>query len=674
MRKITPYLIICLLLGASCTKHERIVPPAPGGEEKEFSFSASVVGDGGWVPLSKADVSLTDLKDNAHGNGWGVYAYYTGTGDYTRPGDAEGVIFNKRKVWWDGSAWQYYADALHMKEYWPMATDEKVTFFAFAPYSEYSESVTVDADNGPQVAYAATTDLSAQKDLLWGTNTSGLPHRNVNLANYLDATTNPEGTVDFHFRHAPAKVHFTINGATLGDESGQAQTYGNATTNTTYGSVVNSNDATGGTYNRYGTNYTLYYAYRQKTVVTTQVYRQDISGFKILLSGVEMTNFIKDGILHLNNPDSYVPDWTADGDETLTYTFSASDMNPEVVHPGSEATLSSGWGTTYLGVDSDPKELLPAPDNYIYMIPKEADDGGSESKNITITVSYHVIGLEKTIQFTRTTTTVSWQRVAYYSRTGSYYYLQANNSYGTGTTNIQWTDFTDADHPSSSSFVDGATSDTGSVTFNYSQDNGGTGFTAKGSIASDILGGRDYTVNLYLDGRELNLTVIPQPWDLNQTVYDYNTFLNPVEQSLTYDSDFVYDVIGSNVYINNRMGKFYFKLGSGMYLYWQASLIGDDAFAFTDENGEYLRDDNGELLTSVRGNIGEEMNYIYVKAINTASQVTSRAKLRIYLFNSENRAVVALPRSNWLFVSSSYINGEGQSVQVQEWTVVQTAN
>ena len=122
------------------------------------------------------------------------------------------------------------------------------------------------------------------------------------------------------------------------------------------------------------------------------------------------------------------------------------------------------------------------------------------------------------------------------------------------------------------------------------------------------------------------------------------------------------------------MGKFYFKLGSGMYLYWQASLIGDDAFAFTDENGQYLRGDNNELLTTIRGNIGDEMNYIYVKAINTASQVTSKAKLRIYLFNSENRAVVALPRSNWLFVSSSYINGDGQTVQVQEWNVVQTAN
>ena len=656
MRKFLPYIIACVLAAVSCGKHESVPGPGNSGDRHELRFSASTA----WT---KADIGLEDIKTS----GWGLYGYYTGTNDYSNPADVQGVIFNGRRVRWNMGAWDYSLDAQHSKEYWPMSDEEKVTFFAYAPYDSFHSDASVDPASGPQVKYTASTDLSAQKDLLWATNTSGLPHRNVHLVNY------PDSVVDMHFRHAPAKLHFTINGATLGDESGTPYTYGSPTTNTTYGALTRSDDATGGTVNANGRR-TLYWAYRQKTVTSRQTYRKSISGFKILLSGVEMTHFIKDGILHLNNPDSYVPDWTADGDETITYTFGASDMNPEVVHPGTEPALSSGWGTTYLGVDADPKELLPAPDNYIYMIPKEADGGGSESKNIVITVFYHVIGLEKTIEFTRTTTTVSWQRVAYYTRNNSYYYYKTNNSYATGTNDIQWADFTDADHPSTSSSVDGTTSDTGSVTFNYSQDNSGLGFKAEGAIASNILGGRNYTINLYLDGRELNLTVIPQPWDLHETVYDYNTFLNPVEQSLTYDSDFVYDVIGSNVYINNRMGKFYFKLGSGMYLYWQASLIGDDAFAFTDENGQYLRGDNNELLTTIRGNIGDEMNYIYVKAINTASQVTSKAKLRIYLFNSENRAVVALPRSNWLFVSSSYINGDGQTVQVQEWNVVQTAN
>nr|MCR5519330.1 hypothetical protein [Bacteroidales bacterium] len=527
----------------------------------------------------------------------------------------------------------------------------------------------VDSENGPQVSYTATTDLTAQKDLLWATNTSGLPHRNVNLASY------PDSVVDMHFRHAPAKIHFTINGATLGDTNGQPYTYGNSSSDNSYSSVTLSNEATGGTTTYRGTTYTLYYAYRTKTVVTTQRYRQDISGYKILMNSVEMTKFIKDGVLYLNNPDSYTPNWTAGTDEFLTYSFDIDDFNPSIANPSDESTLSAGWGTTYLGVDADAEELLTTPNNYIYMVPKTADTLTTNSNNITITARYHVIGLSKTIQFTRTTTTVSYQRVPYFTRNGNTYAL-VGNSYSRqyDEDDWEWDDINTADYPITSSHEDGASSDTGSTTFDYSQDNNGNGFKAVGSIGSDILGGRDYTINLYLDGRELRLTVIPQPWDLNETTYDYNTFINPVIQSLTYDSDFVYEVIGSNVYINNRMGKFYFKLGSGMYLYWQASLIGDDAFAFTDENGNYLLDDDGSYRTTVRGDIGQNMNYIYVKAINTSSQVTSKAKLRIYLFNSENRAVVALPKSNWLFVSATYTNSLGESVPVQEWSVVQTAN
>ncbi len=689
MSKFLPYLT-CLLVLAACVKVDPVVPSGgEGDDERVMSFSARLADGGDWVPLqTKADATLDELKDNAHGNGWGLYAYYTEKNDYTKPGDAEGVIFNKRKVWWDGSAWQYYVDADHKKEYWPMDEDEKVTFFAFAPWSLYQGSATVDADNGPQIAYTATTDLAAQKDLLWATNTSGLPHRNVNMATYLNPSTNPNGTVDFHFRHAPAKIHFTINGATLGDSNGQAEGQGNPSTQQGYPKYDNdhitlSAEATGGTatyttgsgWNQQTHTVSLYWAYRKKTTVTTQTYQQDISGFKILLNSVEMTNFIKNGVLHLNNPDAYSPNWSVSGNETLTYSFTAnSDLPLSISNPNNDATLSAGWGTTYLGVDADPKELLLTPNNYIYMVPKQAVNPDPNSQNITITAIYHVIGLSKRVQFTRTTTTVSYQRVEYYMNGDTPYYRTGNNSYGTNVPgNNRWTDVNNTSWPTTSSYSDGNKTNVGNPTFNYSQDNERRGFKAVGSIKTDILGGRDYTINLYLDGRELNLTVIPQPWDLHETTYDYNGFINPVEQSLTYDANFVYDVVEDKVYINNRMGKFYFRLGTGTYLYWQASLIGDDAFAFTDENGEYLRDNSGNLMTSIRGDLDGSTSYIYVKAINTASRVTSQAKLRIYLFNSENHAVVALPKDNWLFVSSTYIDG-GQQKRVQEWTVVQTAN
>lgn len=311
------------------------------------------------------------------------------------------------------------------------------------------------------------------------------------------------------------------------------------------------------------------------------------------------------------------------------------------------------------------------------MVPKQAVIPDTQDKNITITVTYHVVGLARTREITRTTTSYSYQRAKYFNVNGTNYYITKNpitnnNSHSTNSDNALWEDYEDANHrPSSPAPSESVSED---YEFVNNQDNGGLGFKAVGKIASDILGGRDYTVNLYLDGRELNLTVIPQPWDLHETTYDYNGFINPVEQSLTYDANFVYDVVEDKVYINNRMGKFYFRLGTGTYLYWQASLIGDDAFAFTDENGEYLRDNSGNLMTSIRGDLNGSTSYIYVKAINTASRVTSQAKLRIYLFNSENHAVVALPKDNWLFVSSTYSDAQGHLHRVQEWTVVQTAN
>ena len=698
MRKVvTPYLLLllCVLLSASCAKTERETAITPDNTEEDHAFVFSArVADDGWVPLqTKGDATMSDLQDNAGGNGWGVFAYYTGADNYTNPAAAEGVIFNNRKVWWDGSAWQYYLDAAHAKEYWPMDEGDNVTFFAYAPYKDYSGAVTVNNELGPQVSYTASTDLSAQKDLLWGTNTSGIPHRNVNLATYLDPDTNPSGTVDFHFRHAPAKIHFTINGATKGDGNGRLIEYGNPSSSSTssentiepskFGTISARSTKNNSNYS----NRDAYYAYRTLTVVTEQKYHQDLTGSKILLNTVDMKNFIREGKLNLNNPDAYTPEWVYDEDALIDYSFNTSHIVTAIANPNDEATLSAGWGTTYLGIDNDPKELLPVPNNYIYMVPKTAVMPDTESRNIKITITYHVIGLTKTFEFTRTTTTVYRQRTVCLKINGNYYYrltgtdnrsYYENNGTSYGSQNapngddVYWENI----EITSSSYVDGSSTDIGSPTVNYNEDNGRDGFKAVGTINTDIIGGRDYTINLYLDGRELNLTVIPQQWDLTETLYDYNQTLNPILQSLTYDSDFVYEVIGDNVYINNRMGKFYFRLGSGKYIYWQASLIGDDAFAFTDGNGEYLTDDQGNKLTSIRGPIGDEMNYIYVKAINTSSEVTSRAKLRIYLFNSEDRAVVALPRTDpdWLFVNAKYNDENNQEVRVQEWTVVQSAN
>ena len=656
-------LTACLLLLAACGKVE---PPVPDDDDRTaIAFGTDL------EEATKGDVTLPGLKSG----GWGLYGYYTGTGNFTTAAAASGVLFNHREVRWAGTdeteVWDYSLDVYHQQEYWPMASDEKLSFFAYAPYSLYSSSVGVDGEKGPYVTYTASTDLTQQKDLLWATNTSGLPHRNVSY------TTYPDGKVDMHFRHAPAKIHFKINGKAMIDNSADRVLYSDTTAPDnpeviSYAGLTQDETLDHKLQWNWTTN-TAYKAYRTRRYIRTEVYHQSIDGRKVLLDRVEMTNFPSGGVLHLNNSDPFVPDWSF-GEDFITYTFDTDDLNGAIINPDDEVTLLDNWAT-YQGVDTTPKELLKGSDNYIFMIPKAADELETGSKNIHITVDYHLLGhtggggtaeLTKTTVFDRTETT--W----YITRSGNTYYLITDNSSGNDV-------FTDANKPANATWTASGTDQvveeswTRDIPNLHSDDNGGNGFRAVGNINTDILGGRDYTVNLYLNGRDMDLTVIPQPWDLNEVVYDIDAPVNEILQALTYDADFIYQQIGDKVYINNRMGKFSFQLGTGKYLYWQASLIGDDAFAFTDENGEYLLDEGGNPKTSIRGDLSGARNYIYVKARNTSSPVTSQAKLRIYLFDAENHATVALPTPDWKFINATYTEN-GQEKRVQEWTVVQTAN
>ena len=197
------------------------------------------------------------------------------------------------------------------------------------------------------------------------------------------------------------------------------------------------------------------------------------------------------------------------------------------------------------------------------------------------------------------------------------------------------------------------------ATVNYNDD---PAPALSGVVMTSLQGGREYDINLIVAGDKIELEVVPKPWELYDFDFDYNANINDVIQSLTYDSSFIdYADAAGNVYINNRMGKFYFKLGTGKYASWQASLVGDAAFGFTDENGEFLLDGGGNRVSSIRGAIDPSvMNYIYIKPVNTESEVTGRAKLRIYLIDATGDAVVALNLVNQLGVT--------------EWTIVQNAN
>ena len=139
--------------------------------------------------------------------GFGVMAYATDSHDYVTGQTAflPNFMYNQL-ISYDGgtSSWTYSPTV-----YWP---EGKTSFFAYAPYQQ-TTSERITAMNGktdflqgnavkgdPTVTYSVAEDPTKSVDLLWATNTEGLPWLNQ---------TKPavSSRLTFYFRHALAKVN-----------------------------------------------------------------------------------------------------------------------------------------------------------------------------------------------------------------------------------------------------------------------------------------------------------------------------------------------------------------------------------------------------------------------------------------------------------------------------------
>ncbi len=139
--------------------------------------------------------------------GFGVTAYATGEKDYT-VGQTDYIpnfMYNQLVSYNTASkTWDYSPTV-----YWP---EGKTSFFAYAPYQQ-DASERLTAMNGstsfsggnsyqgdPTVTYSVAEDPTKSVDLLWATNTEGLPWLNQ---------TKPavSSRLTFYFRHALAKVN-----------------------------------------------------------------------------------------------------------------------------------------------------------------------------------------------------------------------------------------------------------------------------------------------------------------------------------------------------------------------------------------------------------------------------------------------------------------------------------
>ena len=199
---------------ASCAKNE-VVRYADQDEVSFGAYSGRTITKAG----STDDMNLEALKKADAG--FGVFATYTETADFSVAND--NFMYNE-KITWDGtSAWTYSP-----VKYWPNPTngksadDQKVSFFAYAPYADPTAT---GADNSYGITGFAIENnhdivnytFAANKpnvDLMWGykTKTAGTPDVYTVNENLTRPASNTD-KVTFIFQHVLSKLGGSQEGA-----------------------------------------------------------------------------------------------------------------------------------------------------------------------------------------------------------------------------------------------------------------------------------------------------------------------------------------------------------------------------------------------------------------------------------------------------------------------------
>ena len=205
------------------------VPIAVGFSASVADDATSDAGTNATRAAGDGELTTTELREK----GFGVYCWYTGTTDVvfsdvkeTTPAAhistySQTMLMRNQKVEYASSKWTYSPD-----KYWPLNPAEKLTFRAYAPYTDY---LVTDAKGMPQlpvVVDAADYHNGNQHDPLWGTGKHdgtvdgddaltdnevyGKLYNNYTyqMSGSLLAKDSRDGTIDWYFHHGMAKIVF----------------------------------------------------------------------------------------------------------------------------------------------------------------------------------------------------------------------------------------------------------------------------------------------------------------------------------------------------------------------------------------------------------------------------------------------------------------------------------
>lgn len=161
MKRCAIAVLLSLLAGAACNRIER-----PEEEKVPIAFSAAVSGD-----ISTRASGMIGDDASLQAGGFGVFGCYTGLHNYSESDANSSFMYNQKLEWVPGDArWEY-----NPVKYWPGEEGHKVSFFAYAPYSECNGTgcipscVRYQETADPWVMYRIAENPDDQVDLLYAT-------------------------------------------------------------------------------------------------------------------------------------------------------------------------------------------------------------------------------------------------------------------------------------------------------------------------------------------------------------------------------------------------------------------------------------------------------------------------------------------------------------------------
>lgn len=161
MKRCAIAVLLTLFAGVACNEIER-----PEEKMVPISFSAAV-SDG----IATRATGMIGDDASLQAGGFGVFGCYTGLHNYSESDANSSFMYNQKLEWVSGDAhWEY-----NPVKYWPGEEGHKVSFFAYAPYSECDGTgcipscVRYQETADPWVMYRIAENPDDQVDLLYAT-------------------------------------------------------------------------------------------------------------------------------------------------------------------------------------------------------------------------------------------------------------------------------------------------------------------------------------------------------------------------------------------------------------------------------------------------------------------------------------------------------------------------